>query len=91
MTVNCNRIITEQDCRGNAMISLISEFFYILQRYTSDQKIYDFVHTVKFRGYPQAKGFYQLKYDQQHYIKDRQVDFNDINEIFKNRDYLGKK
>ena len=90
---NMGRLITTEDIRGSKDMVIQTSYFYILQKFTQDGTIYLTLRTVKSRDHQGAFGSYILKYDFDMglYIGDVKVEFEQINEIFKRRDFLGRK
>lgn len=90
---NQGRLITTEDIRGSKDLVIQTSYFYILQKFTKNTDIFLTLRTVKFRDHQNAAGCYLLKYDSELgvYTGDVKVDFEKINQIFKDRDYLGRK
>ena len=89
--VNHNKIIVPEDMRNTTALPNVTELFYIIQGFTRAEKIYNFVRVAKYRGYDKAAGWFALEYVQKAYVNDSPVDFSIVNDIFKSRDFLGKK
>jgi transcriptional regulator with XRE-family HTH domain len=90
---NQGSLIAMEDIRGSKDIVIQSSYFYILQKFTQNGQIFLTLRTVKSRDHNGAFGNYLLKFDAEIglYIADVKVEFEEINAIFKRRDYLGRK
>jgi len=87
---NYGKVITSEDIRGSKELPLNTEYLYILQKFTTEDKIYICLRVAKYRHHEEAAGWYALKYEQGAYVGDAKVPFNVINKVFKNRDYFGR-
>lgn len=91
ITDNYGQIVYPGDIRGSKELPNMTEYFYIIQKFTTENKQYNVLRVAKFRHHEQASGWYALKYERKSYIGDSRVPFAVINKIFKMRDYFGKK
>lgn len=90
VTDNYNKIITPEDIRGSKELPVVTEYFYTIQKFTTNDKIYNILRVAKYRHHETARGYYALKFEKRSYIGDGKVPFELINKIFKGRDYLGR-
>lgn len=90
VTDNYNKIITPEDIRGSKELPVVTEYFYTIQKFTTNEKIYNILRVAKYRHHEKAAGYYALKFEKRSYIGDGKVPFELINKIFKGRDYLGR-
>ena len=90
ITENCAKVINAEDIRGSKELPLMTEYLYIIQKFTSNSKQYNCLRVVKYRHHEEAAGWFSLAYENRSYIGDARVPFNLINKIFKSRDYFGK-
>lgn len=90
---NMGRLITSEDIRGSKDIAIETSYLYALQMFTSNGVRTLTLRTLKHRDHSKGGGSYLLEYDTDLgvYVGDTKVEFADINELFKNRDHLGKK
>jgi hypothetical protein len=90
---NMGRLFTTEDVRGSKSIGIEASYFYSLQKFTRNNEIFLTLRTLKFREHDNAGGTYLLKYDPRFSVHtgDLEIDFNKVNEIFKNRDHLGRR
>jgi hypothetical protein len=90
---NMGRLFTTEDVRGSRTIGIEASYFYSLQKFTRNNEIFTTLRTLKFREHDNAGGTYLLKYDPRFsvYTGDMEIDFEKVNQIFKNRDFLGRK
>lgn len=88
---NYDKIVYPGDIRGSKELPNMTEYFYIIQKFTAESKQYNVLRVAKFRHHEKAAGWYALKYEQKAYTGDAKVTFATINKIFKMRDYFGKK
>lgn len=91
VTDNYGKVVTPEDIRGSKELPLVTEYFYIIQKFTTEDKQFNVLRVAKYRHHELAKGWYGLKYEKQSYIGDNKVPFAVINKIFKMRDHFGKK
>jgi archaellum biogenesis ATPase FlaH len=87
-----NKLISGEDIRGTNQAFMAADYFYILQRFESDE-IFTFIRVVKHRYHTDlSKKSYQLEYDRAgFYKKDCFISFETINEHFQKRNFLGKR
>ena len=90
VTDNLPRLMTPEDIRGSNMLPMQSEYFYTMQKFEGKERQYNVIKICKKRFHKNASGFYQLVYDDGRYTKDIKVPFESVNNIFKERDRLGK-
>jgi hypothetical protein len=90
---NMGRLFTTEDVRGAKQIAIEASYFYALQKFTRNGTIFLTLRTLKFREHDNAAGSYLLTYDPNYsmYTGDTKIDFERINQIFKDRDALGRK
>ncbi len=88
---NMDRLITKEDVRGNQKIVILSEYFYVIQKFTVDEKVYPILRIDKHRHHEVQKKFYILGYDKKCYRFDEAIDFDFINTVFVKRDQLGRR
>ena len=91
VTDNYGQVVNPSDIRGSKELPNLTEYFYVMQKYTTEEKQYNVLRTAKYRFHPEAAGWYALKYERKSYVGDSKVPFAVINRIFKMRDYFGKK
>jgi predicted ATP-dependent serine protease len=91
ITDNYGKVINSEDIRGSKELPIVTEYLYIIQKFTTNDKQYNVLRVAKFRHHQEAAGWFALTYENKAYIGDSRVPFNLINKIFKSRDYLGKK
>lgn len=91
ITDNYGQIVYPGDIRGSKELPNMTEYFYIIQKFTTEGKQYNVLRVAKYRHHEEAAGWYALKYERKSYIGDSKVPFAVINKIFKMRDYFGKK
>ena len=85
-----NRFLNEQDIRGGKDIVNLCEFLYVLQPITVGNRLFQFINIKKNRGQPVKDKYFRLYYNSELSIFDRDmaVDFNEIKEVFKQRNQL---
>lgn len=88
---NHRQFIEGEDMRGSAYPFTQSPYFYIFQRFTIGTDIYAFIHVRKHRFHEVTQKFYLLKFKDGIYVDDRPLEFNKLNDFFKQRNHLGKK
>lgn len=91
VTDNMGRFIMGEDVRGTQMSFVSADYFYILQRFEVGSQFYPYVRTVKHRDYDPKNRSHILTYANGIYTKDQSVTFEKMNEIFVQRNVLGKK
>jgi ABC-type oligopeptide transport system ATPase subunit len=90
ITDNYSKVVAPENMRGSKELAIVTEYFYIIQKFTTNDKIYNVLRVAKFRHHKEAAGWYALRFEQNSYIGDSRVPFELINKIFKSRDYLGR-
>lgn len=91
VTDNYGKVVSPEQIRGTKHLPIVTEYMYILQKFTTEEKQYNVLRVAKYRHHEEARGWYALKYERKAYIGDGKVPFAVINRIFKMRDYFGKK
>lgn len=91
VTDNYSKVVGVEDIRGSKELPIQTEYFYCMQKFTSNDKQFNVLRVAKFRHHPKAAGWYALTFENYSYIGDASVPFNLINKIFKSRDHLGRK
>lgn len=91
VTDNYGKVATPEDIRGSKELALVTEYMYIIQKFTTEDKQFNVLRVAKYRHHEAAAGWYGLKYEKKAYIGDSKVPFAVINKIFKMRDHFGKK
>ena len=90
ITDNYNKVVAPENMRGSKELAIVTEYMYIIQKFTTNEKIYNVLRVAKFRHHKEAAGWYALKFEHHSYIGDSKVPFELINKIFKSRDFLGR-
>lgn len=88
---NHRNLIEGEDMRGSAYPFTQSPYFYIFQRFTIGTKIYAFIRVRKRRFHEIDQEIFLLNFKDGVYVDDRFLEFNKLNEFFKQRNHLGKK
>jgi len=88
---NYGKVINAEDIRGSKELPLNTEYLYIIQKFTQNDKQYNVLRVAKYRHHEEAAGWYALKYEGRAYIGDSKVPFSLVNKIFKSRDFFGRK
>ncbi len=91
ITDNYNKVVTPENIRGSKELPMMTEYFYIIQKFTSNERIFNILRVAKYRHHKEAAGYFALVFEGDAYTRDRRVPFEMINHIFKSRDYLGRK
>lgn len=91
VTDNMGRLIMGEDCRGTQQSFIKADFFYILQRFEVGNVYHPFIRVVKHRDYEPKERSYLLSYANGVYTKDQSVSFDKMNEVFIQRNVLGKQ
>ena len=86
---NQSELITIEDIRGSAKMSIISENMFVLQKFTSGNKVYSILRVAKHRHHEVQNPFYLLKFEDGAYTGDLQIEFSLVNKIFRMRNKLG--
>lgn len=88
---NHGKVVNAEQIRGSKHLPIVTEYMYIIQKFTTEEKQYNVLRVAKYRHHEEARGWYALKYERKAYIGDSKVPFAVINRIFKMRDFFGKK
>lgn len=88
---NHRAFIEGEDMRGSAYPFTQSPYFYIFQRFTIGTKIYAFVRVRKRRFHEVEQEIFLLNFKDGVYVDDKPLEFNKLNDFFKQRNHLGKK
>lgn len=91
VTDNYGKVVTPENIRGSKELALVTEYMYIIQKFTTEDKQFNVLRVAKYRHHEAAAGWYGLRYEKKAYIGDNKVPFAVINKIFKMRDHFGKK
>jgi hypothetical protein len=92
VTDNYHRLIKGEDIRGTRQIYNESEYVYIIQKYTVNQKTFNFITIPKHRWHTPQKNFiFQLEFINNRYQYDLEVDFAEIKRAFRKRDNLDSR
>lgn len=88
-----NRFLNDQDIRGGKDIINLTEFLYILQPIMVGDKLFQFINIKKHRGQQVKSKYFRLYYNPVLSIfdKDMSVDFDQIKEVFKQRNKLADR
>ena len=89
--VNYGKALVAEDMKGNKELALNTEYLYGMQRFTSGNEIYNVLQVLKARHHAKALGWYFMAFAKGSYVGDGELSFEQVNTIFKNRDYLGKR
>jgi len=81
-------LITKEDVRGSQKISIITEYLYIIQTFSSRGKKYPFITISKNRHHEINDKYYVLGFDDGIYKFDKMVDFEIVKKMFRARDVL---
>lgn len=90
VTDNYNKVVAPENMRGSKELAIVTEYMYIIQKFTTNEKIYNVLRVAKYRHHKEAAGWFALKFEHHSYIGDSRVPFELINKIFKSRDFLGR-
>jgi ABC-type iron transport system FetAB ATPase subunit len=88
VTANFHRALTAEDIRGSAQITIQTEYLYLFHKYSSNQKPYSIIRTVKHRYHDDAGGLHLLGWKDGYYSGDLEIDWAKLKEFFKLRDTL---
>ena len=88
---NHNKMLTPEDIRGAKDLGLQTEYFYGMQVFTSAGQKYVVLTTLKARFHDVAHRSYFLAFKKGTYVGDGAMSFEQINTLFQNRDYLGRR
>ena len=90
VTDNYNKVVAPENMRGSKELAIVTEYMYIIQKFTTNEKIYNVLRVAKYRHHKEAAGWFALRFEHHSYIGDARVPFELINKIFKSRDFLGR-
>ena len=76
VTDNFHRLTGNEDIKGHAQITIESQFFYCMQKFSQNERQTNFIRTTKHRGYSNANGFYRLNWEDDVYWNDSKIEFN---------------
>ena len=90
VTENMTRVIDQTDIRGAKGIVNISQFYYIMQSFTSSSFIFPTIRITKHRGQDVDHKLFAFRFnrEQRCYETDFEISFNDFKERFKKRNKL---
>jgi predicted ATP-dependent serine protease len=91
ITDNFHKVVTPENIRGPNDLPNVTEYAYVMQKFTSNEKQYNLLRTAKHRHHDGAGGWYALKFEQRAYVGDGKIVFELVNRLFKTRDFLGRK
>lgn len=89
--VNYGKALVAEDIKQSKELALNTEYLYGMQRFTSGNEIYNVLQVLKARHHNDAVGWYFMAFAKGSYVGDGELSFEQVNTIFKNRDYLGKR
>jgi len=81
-------LITKEDVRGSQKISIITEYLYIIQTFSSRGKKYPLITISKNRHHEVDDKYYVLGFHEGIYKFDKMVDFEIVKKMFRARDVL---
>ena len=87
---NHRSFIEGEDMRGSAYPFTQSPYFYIFQRFSIGTKVYAFVRVRKRRFHEIEQETYLLNFKEGVYVDDVPLEFEKLNNFFKQRNHLGK-
>lgn len=92
-TSGANKLLTESDIRGSKKLPNLVEFLYVLQPIVVGNKMFQFINIRKNRGQDTDNKLFRLYYNPMlsTFDKDMAVCFEDVKEVFKQRNKLGDK
>lgn len=89
---NSGKLIQGEDVRGSNKSFIMSDYFYILQRFEVGARFFTFIRIIKHRYHPDLKQkYFILNFMDGHYYSDSFAEFAVINKAFLDRNYLGKR
>lgn len=91
VTDNHPSSIAVSDIRGSKELPNLTEYFYVMHKFTAGDKQYNVIFNAKHRHHEGASGWFALVYKKRSYTGDALVSFDVITRIFKMRDHFGKK
>ena len=88
-----SKFINENDIRGSKTLPNLVEFLYVLQPIRVGDRLFQFVNIIKHRGQPISGKFFRLFYDERikSFEKDSKISFEEIKDVFKQRNSLSGK
>lgn len=91
ITPNINRLINENDIRGNKGTVNLAQYFYIMQRFELGKMYFPTIKITKYRGYSVEDRLYFLNYDSNTslFSNDHLLPWDEFNEAYKRRNILG--
>lgn len=88
---NMDRLMTKEDVRGSQKLVIMTEYFYILQKFTVNDTVHMILKVDKHRHHNISKKFFLLGFKSGVYRFDKSIGFDKVNEIFIKRDHLGRR
>jgi len=90
---NSNKLLDENDIRGNKTLPNLVEFLYILQPFYVGNRLFQFLITKKHRGQPIHSKYIAVKYDRDTstFKESAFVAFEELQKVFKLRNKLSDK
>lgn len=88
VTDNMGRLIEGEDARGSNQLFQQSQYFFILQNIAINNDLYPILRIRKHRFHEITKRFFLLGYKDGAYRFDKDINFEKISEIFKERNQL---
>lgn len=89
---NSNNKFTEgENIRGSRQPFIQAAYFFIIQRFTCNGKVFTFLRIIKHRFHEPSNLYFLLEWKDYQYKRDCAVEFDKINDAYNSRDYLGKK
>jgi energy-coupling factor transporter ATP-binding protein EcfA2 len=89
---NSRKEIVGEDIRGNNQAFQKTQYFYVLQRFSTKGGYQTFISIKKNRHHTINQNTFYLNFnrDRNYYDRDKAVSFEAFNKAFKDRDFLGK-
>ena len=81
-------LITKEDIRGSAKIAIVTEYLFILQKFSSGQKTYPIINIVKHRHHELSNPFFLVAFEDGIYKFDKTIPFELVRKIFNSRNVL---
>jgi len=90
---NSNKLLDENDIRGNKTLPNLVEFLYILQPFYVGNRLFQFLITKKHRGQPIHSKYIGVKYDKESstFKESAFVGFDELQKVFRLRNKLSEK
>jgi len=90
---NSNKLLDENDIRGNKTLPNLVEFLYILQPFYVGNRLFQFLITKKHRGQPIHSKYIGVKYDKESstFKESAFVGFDELQNVFRLRNKLSEK